>query len=227
MLIHLEKESVCRQRFEDGLELWEICSDRITEFSLAVYSVYADHSRQRDLWETGFIEYGNILKQDILYGDVARYFAITGAGGKPIVTTGRVMKKRPGVVVPTEAVFGLDVVGEALRRNIPETEVYHGGRLTVNKKVLADLGFPKSKSAELFVRIHAYCMASLQPAARCVFVGELDRLALRIYRFNGIPTETLGDAVDYHGWPAYPVLIEPHKATEQHWLRDLSRYYVD
>jgi hypothetical protein len=122
--------------------------------------------------------------------------------------------------------FNIDIGAAADRLGLDSGRMFHGGRVSTNKEKLRICGFPRSKAEELFGRINQYAMASLRPDRRTAFFGELDRIAVRIYKHQGIPTHVLGDAQMYYGSLTYPVVVEIGAARSDHWLARLEEYQV-
>ena len=216
MLTIPERKSRLVKRFSDSLELWEFGPERIIDFSYSIYQTYKKVYGGRHAWESGYFEFGQILQEDVELMHHAHFFGITSPD-RTILCTGRVYARSPWILFPLEKIWDCNVL--KIARNA--RAIYHGGRLTVNKLALKERGYPGATSVELFKRVHVYSMAALRPEPGDAFFGELDELALRVYRFLGIPTRVLAEPLDYMGSKTYPVRLAMSDIRPDHWLDDI------
>lgn len=222
MITTTTKASQCIKVFPDGTALWEIGADRIVDFSMSVFEVY-----KAVFGLDGLKPFGELLMEDVmLMTRFAKHFAITAMDGS-ILTTGRVMEKRPEIAFPLELPpFNINIAAAADRLGLKSARMFHGGRVSTHKGRLRQHGFRRSKADELFGRINQYAMASLRPDNRTAFFGELDQIAVRIYKRQGIPTHVLGEAQMYYGSLTFPVVVEIGAARSDHWLARLEEYQL-
>ncbi len=201
----------------DGLRLSLIGADRQAEFTSSVYSVYSEVFGARHGWESKKEDYEEMLRDDRNFSPDSAFLAIETIE-EEIMATVRLTRWKPGMTLPIEYEFGENVQDLVNSLSPTPSEVWHAGRLSIDKQKLSARGFPKSHSYRLLRDITAYCVQLVQPDQTVILISEADELAAKIYRKMGVRLEAIADSVDYLGSTTVPVLMRTEDLKQSNWM---------
>ncbi len=163
-------------------DIWQIGTDYVAAFTHMVVKIY----RQLG-WVKGVEECLKLYREDRYYAPYAIFVAICSKKNGDVVGTFRMTLKERGLHFPFETFFGVDIEQLCREIDMQPREVWHCGRIVVDKVKLQQLGYKKSDSFNL-LRLMIYHMYRLGLGkGDNLFFGENFEKTQRLYNMLGFP----------------------------------------
>ncbi|EAY27956.1 hypothetical protein [Microscilla marina] len=190
----------------EHLILYQLGQKNLEEYTEFVYNVYVDNYSKKHGWQSDEEELTYMKEEDAQQFSQSYYFAFrthTGemAGGVKIT------KQSPSLQFPIETEFGYNLQNYFQQANIPVNDIWHMGRLAIDKHVLANAGFSGS-SLPILIKLLKQSFGAMVQHDDNILIGESDALAYRIYRTLGIKLQKMGEGKKYVGSLTYPVFAQ-------------------
>jgi hypothetical protein len=191
-------------------------------FSKSVFGVYRDTYQERYGWVAGDSDYREIYEDDLRYMPSAMFLGV--CIDDILVGTVRVIRKNrdAAILLPIEKEFGLNT--HLLMESLDIDEIWHGGRISINKQTLNLLGFPRSISVKILKMLLRYGFAPLMENENNVMLVENDETFQKISGVLGIRWDILGPSRDWLGSPTYPAMIRASQLAGIPWLQAGAPY---
>ena len=195
----------------------KIGRDRLTEFTTSVHTVYETVFGSRHGWVADEEDMRKMIAEDENFSPDSAFLAVTCASNR-ILGTIRLTRWKPGMTLPIEYEFGLNVAEYQASISPKPKEVWHAGRLSIDKVKLAQINAPRSLSYKILRNMTLLSVNLVSPDETVIVLGEADEMAVRIYRNIGVEVEAIGESVEYLGSKTVPVMIRSTAFSKASWI---------
>lgn len=189
----------------DGLELWRLGTDDLTNFNDFIFRVYSEAFGDNGILP---FTYEEIAHQSSLYFHLTKVCGIKHPDGTLLGTWGLVLKdlEKDKFPLPIETKYNLSV--EQILRTMEASNIrymFNGWRNAIDKEAMDRLKIPKQKSIFIF----DYLLRGLTKdftgdTNTYIGVSEMEMLVFKYHRRVGIPWVILGEPLNYWGRDRFP-----------------------
>ncbi|MDH5655812.1 MAG: hypothetical protein OEZ34_07890 [Spirochaetia bacterium] len=165
---------------ENGFEVWQIGQEHSHDFTSLAIKSYIMNS-----W-IGEKDVEKMYLEDVRYAPHGIFLAIKHRNSPDILATFRLVKKEGDIRFPFQDFFGLSIEDLCDELKLKPPEIWHGGRIVVDKDKLEKLGFKKNYSVALIWNLFYHVYRLITGFENNLFIGEN---YLPLHRFYSI---TLG-----------------------------------
>lgn len=190
-----------------GMKLWKIGKDDILNFTLSIFNVYQNVYKEKYNSEMKELDKVEMVEEDLFYfNSTASAFLVVTDQDSRILGTSRVLKKKQNIKLPTEKIYNINAVdmffaGDAEKAS---NNLYHSGRLTIDKQALAESGIDRKYSSLIFLKLAEF-VTSVMTDNDKIIIGEYDYLAFRASKKLGIYAKEISEPINYLGSVTYPL----------------------
>jgi len=202
---------------EPDIEIWRAGENSLPEFSHTAARIYKNEYAKRGE-KVPDSDAEDIAEEDRrMFARGAVFFVIRPANRKQILGTIRVIRKKKNLELPIEKEFGVDLA------HLPAREIWHAGRLTVDKRVLKLNQMRRSDSFRVFQVLLALSFYPVYHAPSSILVAENDEILMRMFKtLLGLTWSHCGRPRQYLGSATHPAYITNQELNSCSWLRQLN-----
>ncbi len=187
------------------LNFYKIGWSELAKYTRFVYGIYANSSTDNQTWELTPEDLQTMYYEDQTYFPHSAYFAFTNFQDQ-ILGTIKVTQKSTLVLLPTEVEYNIDLKARCKEWDIALSDIWHAGRLAVDKKLLKQTTNNLS-SRQMFLELVCQVFGHICQQPKGVFLAEADKRVMHLFRQVGINMQQVGKGRMYLGSETYPVII--------------------
>ncbi|MCC6275038.1 MAG: hypothetical protein IT569_04215 [Leptospiraceae bacterium] len=191
----------------EGLELWRLGNDDISQFNDFVFRVYSEAFQNEGIIP---FTHADIAYQSSLYFNKTKVCGIKHPSGTLLGTWGLVLKNLEidSFPLPIEINYKLSVneILNAMKSNTDSIKfMFNGWRTAIDKDAMERLNIPKQKSIFIFDYLLRGLTRDFAGESNSYLgVSEMEMLVFKYHRRVGIPWVILGKPINYWGRDRYP-----------------------
>ncbi|MDY8137853.1 hypothetical protein [Aquimarina sp. 2201CG5-10] len=188
-----------------GVSLYNIGKQNLSEFSDFVFKQYAYHYFKKYSWYPSSGDHLNMRKSDEEQFKNSVYFGFRSSQ-QNLLGTIKATRKREGILFPIEYEFNIDIENVIKKVGLQVNEIWHLGRLAINSEEIRKQQLPiTSREVLRYLLLHSFEVINQQPDS--LIIAESDVLIYKIFRELGVNMQIIGDLKECLGSPTYPVII--------------------
>lgn len=193
-------------KVQHGLKIYQIGKRNIKNFTKFVFGVYQKDYKKKYNWESSETELDMMLQEDLHYFQNSIFIAIKSNSGKIIGTIRLSRKTTTSLPFPIEKEFGIDINTLVPDQITSPSEVWHCGRLTIDKDVVKEEGI-QINAIKLFNILLLYAIKISSKNANNILVFESDGLLYKLLKSLKINAQLIGEPKEYLGSKTYPLMV--------------------
>lgn len=187
------------------LKLYEIGWSELSKYTQFVYDVYAKSFTDEQPWELTPEDLITMNHEDQTYFPHSAYLAFMNNRNQ-IIGTMKVTQKTNLVLLPTEVEYRVNLRQLAEHFNTTRSNIWHAGRLAVNKSLLKKTAF-HFPSRRMFLELVYHTFSHITQHPDAIFLAEADKRIVNLFRQLGINMQQVAQGKMYLGSETYPVVI--------------------
>lgn len=184
------------------LEFWQIGRRNLHQLTKFVYDVYDKIYSKKDWWVASAEDLKHMQDEDVIYFPYSIYFAFKLKG--KIVGTVKVTRRNDKLIFPIEEEFGININEELHSRKIETNEIWHWGRLAIDKDLLIDSKGDIVHSRKVLIPIIQETIKIITRKPENIVILELDSRINQVFKKLGINFKILGKEQMCLGSMTYP-----------------------
>lgn len=200
---HQTKDQLIR-RF-DGLNLYQIGSQQLSNFSQFVFDIYNRHYLKKYQWSSTTQELSKMQDSDRQQFNHSIYFGFKDLQ-QIFLGTIKATKKQENIDFPIEYEFNIDLDTVCQEKALVVDDIWHLGRLAIDSETLRNKNLPIQSRQMLHLLLH-YSLTYINEKPNNLMIAESDVLIYEIFHELGLNMQIVGAVQDCLGSPTYPVII--------------------
>ena len=197
----------------DNFEIWQIGSENAYMITRLLAQNYYQSG-----WITYLEELEKMYLEDQRYAPYGIFVAIRDSIEKDILGTFRMTLKADQVSFILEKDFGIDLKQLCHSLPSPPQEIWHCGRISVDKEKLLQLGYSK-KDSFLLLKIMMKCMYRIAGKDLSnIMLGENLATTQRLYSMMGFPMRVLAEKEYFSGVRVYASYMRATDLPSHSWV---------
>ena len=183
--------------------LYKIGWSELPQYTQFVFDVYRNASTDEQPWNLTQKDLNTMYREDQTYFPHSVYFGFMNAHNE-LIGTMKATQKTDLVLLPAEVEYGVDVRQLSQAFGITPHNIWHCGRLAVNKQKAKAAGMA-SRHLFLTLLFHSFQHITQHPGA--IFLAEADKRIYDLFHQVGVPMQQIAKGKTYLGSETYPVVI--------------------
>ncbi|MDH5657601.1 MAG: hypothetical protein OEZ34_16925, partial [Spirochaetia bacterium] len=179
---------------EGGLQIWQIGRKHSHLFTDVAIKTYLKNG-----WITAS-DLDKLYREDVAFAKYGVFLAIRHEKSSEILATFRLTRKHDEIQFPFETFFGLSIKELCANLELVPAEIWHGGRIVVNKEAFVNLGFKKNYSVNLIWTFFRTFYRIITRYESNLFIGENQIKAHRYYSMLGFKMTALKEMEYFPGY---------------------------
>ncbi len=189
----------------DTIQLYQIGSENLKEFSQFVYKMYAHHYKKKYKWIPREEDLISMEKSDREQFNSSVYFGYKSRENLLIGTIKATLKKE-NIIFPIEYEFGIDIKQIIKEKELEIEEVWHLGRLAIDSERLKKENTTLT-SREILKNLLLHSLRVIGENDKSLMIAESDVLIHEIFKELGLEMKIIGAQKECLGSPTYPVML--------------------
>ena len=176
---------------EGGFQIWQIGKKNSQKFTDIAIKNYM---------QQGWVKAGDVSKmyiEDAKYAKSGVFLGIKHPKLKQIIGTLRLTLKTEETFFIIEDHFGVNIKDLCNKLQLKPTQIWHAGRIVINKDDLVNIGFKKNFSLKLFWALFRHFYNVTSSYEDNLVIGENHEKTQRYFSMLGIPMNILGQKEYY------------------------------
>ncbi|OJJ22004.1 hypothetical protein BKI52_08160 [marine bacterium AO1-C] len=203
------------------LNLYKVGWSELPQYTQFVFDIYRNSFTDEQPWELTSEDLTTMYHEDQTYFPHSVYFGFMNAANE-LVGTMKATQKTDLVLLPAEVEYGIDVKQLSKAFHITPHDIWHCGRLAVDKQKAKAAGVT-SRSLFLELLFQSFQHITRNPGA--IFLAEADKRVYDLFHKVGVPMQQIAKGKTYLGSETYPVVISHEGMLD--WMEHYTCNLVD
>jgi len=185
------------------LNLYKIGWSELHQYTQFVFNIYRNTFTDEQPWDLTQEDLMTMYREDQTYFPHSVYFGFMNANNE-LVGTMKATQKTDLVLLPAEVEYGIDVKQLSEAFHTTPHNIWHCGRLAVNKQKAKAAGV---NSRSLFLELLFQSFQQITQHSGAIFLAEADKRVYDLFHLVGVPMQQIAQGKTYLGSETYPVVI--------------------